>query len=438
MGASGSSLHERVTRRHSHQDLKTFLMGLHGEETDHTATVWRRWESDGQLRTDMVNKSEDRPPSPVPSPQQRRPSPPPPDDPTPDSRGPSPRPDSPSARLRTLCRRWSVPALLRAPVEATPDVDLSSDGGWTSREESRSARHRPMEARGIRWDQLRDRLSTYAANAAWTTKDVVDRAIRPVTMTLACAYYELLLPQTGCIGKPDLMVSHVWSQPFQLFVDTVGRYAHAFMDTHGRWPYVLVDFVCLNQHRLEFGCTATAVKRRELMDLLDEMLLASGALLVCIHPWDRPLVFTRVWCIFEMARCLHWKLPVVMTLPDHDVRALRQRFGRHRQGCCDDLMNVLQTIDVRNATASVPTDRTAILKHIQRTTGLQSVNHCVRMAVARHVCTTSRTTATPTPSVIPPRTPLAPARAPSPLTLQRSTWQIETRRTDTVETWVCL
>ena len=79
MGASGSSLHERVTRRHSHQDLKTFLMGLHGEETDPTATVWRRWESDGQLRTDMVNKSEDRPPSPLPSPQ-RRPSPPPPDD----------------------------------------------------------------------------------------------------------------------------------------------------------------------------------------------------------------------------------------------------------------------------------------------------------------------------------------------------------------------
>ena len=373
MGAQSSrtATPSSACERHT---LKTFLQGLRGESHEEAQTALCQWTSDGQSTTEIVDKVEDRPPSPVACTRPRFSVP--------------PRQRSPLARVRRLSGWWQG-----APTTIDDARPVVTD------------RQRPMDQRGVRWDCLRDRLHTYASNASWTTKDVVDLAIRSVTSTLQCAYYELLLPREGWTDTPDFMVSHVWSQPFQVLVHTVDRYAARFHREHSRWPYVLIDFACLNQHVLEFGCTTRTGKRLELMDLLDEMLLASGALLVCAHPWRQPKVFTRIWCIFEIARCLHWKLPLVISLASQDMDEVKRLPTNDER-----FVDILLAMDVGKAEASVATDRTTIMKHIRQHSGVDGVNRSVRMAVARHVWTMANEMCEPAPPPVVRRPTLHRAR----------------------------
>jgi hypothetical protein len=245
----------------------------------------------------------------------------------------------------------------------------------------------PLKLRGVRFDHIRCLIKDHQIPEDYTTGQVVENIIKKITKADETSYFSLLCTKMKSpsgsqedkellVGKADFMASHAWNTKFHLLISMLEQKAILFHQMHGRLPYVLMDICCLNQHELFFNCTSEREKRIELVNALDEMLKAGGEVVLCVHPWRSPLLLTRMWCIFEIYRCLALGIRVSAVVSPSDAEDLHAYVASG-----GELIDEVVGLNTAVATASVPADRDIISRTITKTVGFGEVNSIVHKAL---------------------------------------------------------
>ena len=123
-------------------------------------------------------------------------------------------------------------------------------------------------------------------HANFTTREFVDKLVKPLTLPLHAPLYARVPPPHR--GAPSLFVSHTWSS----YVVRNGHGSLDMMLDHDRDSFVWIDFACYNQH---------LVKHKSIAGDMDGIIssISSIAFVLTTAPF-----FTRSWCLWELA-CAH-------------------------------------------------------------------------------------------------------------------------------------
>ena len=112
--------------------------------------------------------------------------------------------------------------------------------------------------------------------------------------------------------------------------------------------------------------------------VLKPAIVQSGRTVLVLQPWEKPLSFTRVWCLFEIMSTLEEGATLDVALSKRE----RERFAETLVENFDDIMTRISAIDARKATATVMTDRDAIFALIEAGSGRGLLSSTVRLNVS--------------------------------------------------------
>jgi len=123
-----------------------------------------------------------------------------------------------------------------------------------------------------------------------TTDDVNIRFQKPLTEALQLSYCELLERQgSPHVGVATVFISHAWKYSFREVVKVLRYY---FRDEPG--TFIWFDLFSNNQHE--------AVTHPFLwwQNTFMEAIRKMGRVVQILSPWDKPIPFTRAWCLWEI------------------------------------------------------------------------------------------------------------------------------------------
>jgi hypothetical protein len=125
----------------------------------------------------------------------------------------------------------------------------------------------------------------------WTSDDVCQNIIKPMTTRLQCSYCDLLRaiqhPAYKEGKKADVFVSHAWKCRF---LDVVDALLHHHKPKEGT-IMVWFDVFTINQHTFTqwWGTERTLEGIRDI-----------GHTTMVLTPWKDPVPLKRAWCLYEL------------------------------------------------------------------------------------------------------------------------------------------
>lgn len=223
----------------------------------------------------------------------------------------------------------------------------------------------PLEIknRGVTLQTLLDLKDKYGCGNE-VGEGVVKKHVKRVTKSKLCSYAELMRNKKDsngrpCVGPVQYFISHAWRYKFNDLLAAVRRFDEK-LDQPG---YYFNDYVAINQHN-------------PMGDLgeLEHMVQISKAVVLVLSPWDKPIPLTRAWCVFEIWKCIHYKTPLEISMPDKDVAGFKD-------GLVNDFLKVvdaISSVDAETAEASVKSDEIMIKDAIRESQGgFSNVNKIV-------------------------------------------------------------
>eukprot|EP00929_Paragymnodinium_shiwhaense_P031937 TRINITY_DN17787_c0_g2_i1.p1 TRINITY_DN17787_c0_g2~~TRINITY_DN17787_c0_g2_i1.p1 ORF type:complete len:598 (+),score=44.02 TRINITY_DN17787_c0_g2_i1:188-1981(+) len=214
--------------------------------------------------------------------------------------------------------------------------------------------------------QLVARMQTYLHPDA-TTADCVNEHIKPITLSSKCCYAVMVL-QSGdeylrrCIGTATAFVSHSWMYRYSTLVDIIAQHAVLISLTP---VFYYIDVFAINQHD---------VNRQGELDALGQTIVDCGTLVLAASPWSSPLPLRRVWCLYELHMATQNHVPIEMFISSSDTQA----FFTALDQSSPEVRTVLDNVDVRQACATLPEDRTNIFGEISQGLGFDAFNTNIR------------------------------------------------------------
>eukprot|EP00854_Cymbomonas_tetramitiformis_P013797 gene13797-16308_t len=210
------------------------------------------------------------------------------------------------------------------------------------------------------------------------TSEVVAKVIQPCTECLRCRYVELpQMTSDNTVGCAEVFVSHTWGAPF---ADTVAAIAHALPDAARvwldifavrQWPGNGADLSFRNVVRNTNALLLCAVH----VPAIAEMNKDDAMVRRVPEEAKRICAFFRVWCLVELQAALHAGKPVVMLIGAAETNG---SFKANTEMC----QNLYFCVDVRQAVASVETDRKRILREVEDSNGgVDALNKQARGAI---------------------------------------------------------
>lgn len=194
-------------------------------------------------------------------------------------------------------------------------------------------------------------------------EDVVD----PADDRKGGAYINLVQNRDkSAVNEATVFLSYCWGYTVAAIVDALGQIEQVKRGVKDpKDVYVWICCLCCNQFRIAERSSVVSIGTDTLVELFGGRVLRIGHVAMMMSPWDAPLYFTRVWCIFELAVAIiiGCSYEVVMTNADEDLleQSLAERFT--------DVMGTIATIDIRNASASCDADRVNIFSLIEKRLG---------------------------------------------------------------------
>jgi hypothetical protein len=218
----------------------------------------------------------------------------------------------------------------------------------------------------------------------WTTRNVVDRVIKPLTKSGRASLIETLFVKNRIlqhnefkvvynevVHDSDIFVSHAWSGNFHGLVEAIDN----FLDVFGYDPestFFWIDIAAVNQW-------SKPLKRAMQSDTWFTGVLRSivemhkHTLLVC-DPWDAPRVASRIWCMWELHCSLSSGAKLSVGLSNDQSLELK-RECRERP---DLVLGIQSKVDVRKGKARSWRDRKGILKAFsEEPGGIPAVNEAL-------------------------------------------------------------
>ena len=188
----------------------------------------------------------------------------------------------------------------------------------------------------------------------------------------------------GLLGKPEYFVSHWWGYKWRNLIAMIREHDNALVAS-GKPPGVYwLDHFVLNENGMADVQQDKEQWRRKIVTLLRTSLRNCGNLLLCCSAgsqgigWERPAPIARVWCLFEVYAAILEDVKVIVQLAPTDMvefqRALLAN-GMQR------VERALESLDARNAGASVMSDKELILADIEADVGIAEFNRRVRERV---------------------------------------------------------
>ena len=145
-----------------------------------------------------------------------------------------------------------------------------------------------------------------------------------------------------------------------------------------------------------------AVQGNDTMEELRQAVCQTGTTLLILDPWDEPVTFTRVWCLFEalwtliegsalevmfpqsereVVLCMHFTSLLLRWLPWQAFAAALMDEERSDFR----VITALSKLDVRTATATVKSDIAMIFKMIEDSVGFHELNTQVTDALRKQI-----------------------------------------------------
>jgi hypothetical protein len=157
---------------------------------------------------------------------------------------------------------------------------------------------------------------------------------------------------------------------------------------HDSYPTPYLKFA-FNQHEFAKGCTQKQIEDL-MLATLKESISIPGQMICLLHPWQDPVPFRRVWCLFELYTAISLGAKVVMVsglemgyscilsythahsfqhFPPEDAKGFYSKL--RTEEAVDETTALVPTIDASEAQATVESDRVRIFEEITDKIGME-------------------------------------------------------------------
>ena len=222
------------------------------------------------------------------------------------------------------------------------------------------------------------------------------------TMEQKCAYIDLFddrVDEQGVpyVGKANVFVSHAWRYDALEVVDSILEAAPTIEDrkeaeaeagdgsTSSKELYFWFDTCVVCQHE-----DGEQRSQAWWADQFKDTIADIGYTLLILMPWDNPVPMTRAWCLWEMLATLASDVELHCQMPAPQRKAFIDSMIE-RPGAVETALNVLETIDARNATAWMPSDQKMIFAAIERNLGFNHLNKAIKDQMRQWLVETAQT-----------------------------------------------
>eukprot|EP00937_MAST-01D_sp_MAST-1D-sp2_P006852 g6852.t1 len=205
--------------------------------------------------------------------------------------------------------------------------------------------------------------------------EVCARHVKPMTVQARAPMVAMLQDGrdgTGALwcGPPTAFISYAWSYPYRLLIDIVERFEEEHPPAIGARYYYFLDQLSLNQHQfVDEGANQNELQN-QLVQVLESNMKSAAHVLMCLHPWSRPVPLRRMWCLFELFVAVQSKVKLTMCFGAEDADALYAAVANGNFSAEE----AVGEIDAANAGASVVADKQMIMKLIHAQVGMQRFN----------------------------------------------------------------
>lgn len=146
-----------------------------------------------------------------------------------------------------------------------------------------------------------------------------------------------------------------------------------------RNTYIWISGFCTNQHRIIDGDSTSF---EEINSIVKYRMRGVGNVIAMMTPWNDPGFLKRVWCLYEIfiadtdEIC---KMDIAMPPTEQYrlIEAMKTGCDQKINGGMDTLVTALTNIKIENATASVESDKSNILKAIEKEPSYKALNRHV-------------------------------------------------------------
>jgi hypothetical protein len=237
---------------------------------------------------------------------------------------------------------------------------------------------------GVSLQLLRDFAREFGIDDETTARDVCARHVKPTTQGTRSALVTVLQGARDGAGalwcdKPTHFISYAWTYPFRLIIDILECFEEEQPPPAGTANFYFLDQFSLNQHTLVTEDANQTEMQERVVAALEGQMLKAGHVLMCLHPWDRPVPLSRAWCLFELYVALESKCKLSMCFGREDTGALFAAVKDRNFTAAD----AVGEIDAANADASVASDKALIIGLIENTMGIQRFNATMQAALLK-------------------------------------------------------
>ena len=235
-----------------------------------------------------------------------------------------------------------------------------------------------------------------------STDAVVERVIKPSSKRLSDTHLGKPFIETvhagwkGKLkakggGRKSFFLSHAWRQTFHVAgVEWRGGAVQAILDSvpkeeHAR-TFVWFDIFCVNQHMVTaaYGGRSGSLYAFA-FDPLRNAIAEADYVQVFMENYDDPAPLSRVWCLDELRQAILLGKEVKICMPKSQMETFRAQAVENPGQIRAEIDRIVNRVDIKEASATRPADRKAVLERVENTVGCDALNDfcrdIVRMAL---------------------------------------------------------
>jgi len=185
----------------------------------------------------------------------------------------------------------------------------------------------------------------------FTTTDVCEIILKPIVRDEQCSYCEYLEnhEQGHLVGTASVFISHAWKYTF---VEVISALEYHFRNE----PNIFIWFDLVSNNQIQAPNLSFEWWSNTFKSAIEDF----GRVVLILSPFDKPIVLTRGWCIFEIYCAVitgsKFELAMGQTQKDKFLAALSDEPGTYLQ--------MLANVDVKKAECFNATDRDNIFRFV--------------------------------------------------------------------------
>ena len=258
-----------------------------------------------------------------------------------------------------------------ATDELTADPIAHEEAVQQERQGTRSN----LAKNGVSLRFMRHFADEFAVDDSVSAGDVCAKHVKPVTRKAVTPLVTLLQDGRDGVGAswcdaPSQFISYAWSYPFRLLIDIVEQFEEENPPPPGTTYYYFLDQFSLNQHVFVDEQANQKQMQQQIVATLESNMTRSGHVLMCLHPWSRPVPLRRAWCLFELFVAMQVECKVSMCFGHEDSDSLYNAITNGHFSAEE----AVGEINAARAGATKASDKEMILELITKRVGVERFN----------------------------------------------------------------